>query len=304
MSWIPNRREVLIRSACLTTLAALPTFGLQAGQSTRDSFSTNASTSDLPVAGGRNVAVWSWRPTRKPVGTILFSHGAASAPWKYERLFNHWLAAGYAVHAPLHVDSTDHPEHHRYPATASWPARIADMRALADRFGGRGYVAAGHSYGALLALTLGGATPIVPADVAKPLRDPLAKAVVAFSPPPPIPGLIEPAGFATLAVPALIQTGTADVPPGSNSWEGHLAAWEEPVPTGYRYALVLAGVDHYFKGAICRPELPGPPQLTELAVAARLSIEFIEAYLKRRRKVRGTFDARVGRTGSMYLHRR
>lgn len=293
-----------MRGVCLTAAAALPALRLQAGQPASDPRSIGASTSELSVAGGRRLSVWSWLPSRKPVGTILFSHGAASAPWKYLRLIDHWVAAGYAVHAPLHVDSTDHPDHDRYPAAASWPARIADMRALADRYGGRSYVAAGHSYGALLALALGGASPAVPADVARPLRDPRAKAVVAFSPPPPIPGLIDQAGFATLTVPALIQTGTADIPPGSSTWEGHLMAWEAPTLAGNRYGLVLDSVDHYFKGAICRPELPGPPQVAELGLAATVSIEFIAAHVQRSRKARRKLDARVGRTGSMDLRRR
>lgn len=178
------------------------------------------------------------------------------------------------------------------------------MRALAERFGGRGYIAAGHSYGALLALALGGASPIVPGGIASRLRDPRARAVVALSPPPPIPGLIDQAGFATLAVPALIQTGTADIPPGADTWEGHLVAWEAPAPAGIRYALVLDGVDHYFKGAICRPELPGPPQLTELALTAGVSIEFIETHLRRSRKARRKLGTRNGKTGPMHLRRR
>lgn len=266
---------------------------------------STGSTSELMLADGRRMMIWSWHPQRRRArATILFSHGAASAPWKYERLIHHWLAAGYAVHAPLHVDSTDHPEHDHYPPAASWPARIADMRALAERHGGREYVAAGHSYGGLMALALGGAAPTVPPGVATPLRDPRVQAVIAFSPPAPIPGFVEATAYAPLAVPALIQTGTADLPPGSSDWRGHLAAWEAPVAGGDRYALVIDGVDHYFKGAICRPELPGPPQLAELEQAATLSITMIEGFARNRRSARRALDARLSATGPVQLLRR
>ncbi len=215
-------------------------------------------------------------------GTILFSHGALSAPAKYTALIAAWVAAGFDVWAPLHVDSTDHPDTKKYVGLASWPARIEDMRALADHVGAARYVAAGHSYGALVALTLGGASPTPPPGVSGPLRDPRAGAIVAFSPPGPGMGLIDAAGYATLAVPGFIETGTADVPPGTPpspaGWRGHLAAYESTPTGGDRYALVLNGADHYFGGLICRPELPGPKQQAQLDLAVVRSLAFLRGY--------------------------
>jgi len=105
----------------------------------------------------RDLDVWTWRPIKQPSkGVILFSHGAASAPWKYETLIRGWQQKGYEVHAPLHVDSTDHPETERYKGLLSWQARLEDFEFLANKFGQGRYIAAGHSYGALLALTKGG----------------------------------------------------------------------------------------------------------------------------------------------------
>lgn len=155
-----------------------------------------------------------------------------------------------------------------------------------------------------MALALGGAAPMTPPGVVTPLHDSRVQAVIAFSPPAPIPGFVEPSAFASLAVPALIQTGTADIPPGNSDWRGHLAAWEAPAPGGHRYALVLDGVDHYFKGAICRPELPGPPQLAELDMAGAISIEMIEGYARRRRQARHALDARLNDSGPAQLRRR
>lgn len=303
-----HRRTLMLGGFSLLALYALQPSPLMAldglPPSPPDPASVGAMLGHILLDDGRSVDLWSWLPRRRSRGTIIFSHGAASAPWKYERLIRRWVEAGYTVHAPLHVDSTDHPDHDRFAPSASWPARIADMRALADRHGAAGYVAAGHSYGGLMALALGGASPVTPADVQGALRDARVQAVIAFSPPGPIPGFAEPAAFATLAVPALIQTGTADVPPGATDWRGHLAAWEAPPAGNHRYALVLEGVDHYFKGAFCRPELPGPPQLAELDLAATLSIEMIEGFARNRRSARRAIDRRLSDSGPVQLRLR
>ncbi|TWB45858.1 alpha/beta hydrolase family protein [Nitrospirillum pindoramense] len=230
----------------------------------------------LRTAGGRAVDVRTWTVADER-GRILFSHGALSAPWKYQSVIEAWGRAGYSVYAPLHVDSTDHPDQASFPGLASWPARIEDVRAVANHLGGS-YIAAGHSYGALIALVLGGATPAVPEGVPPPLRDPRARVAVAFSPPGVGGGLVRAGDYAALAVPAFIQTGDRDTPPGMTDWRSHLAAYEEAAAGGDRYAAVLDGVDHYFGGGICRPELPGPRQETGLAAAVSLSILFMRAY--------------------------
>jgi hypothetical protein len=256
----------------------------------------------LNAPDGRQVQVWCWAPRARPIGTIAFSHGAASAPWKYDRLIGPWVKAGYIVLAPLHVDSTDHPRMADYKGLAGWKARIEDMRALSQHIGGP-YIAAGHSYGALTALTLGGAQAVVPEGVEAPLRDPAVIAAVAFSPPAPIPVLITATGYGALAVPALIQTGTMDILPGldmsGEGWRSHLAAYEAAAPGGHRYAMVLDDVDHYFGGAICRPDRPGPPQLREIARAADVSTLFLRAYGSRSASARRALDAQAGRHRGM-----
>ena len=232
------------------------------------------------TVGERELAVWTWLPMQSPErGVILFSHGYASAPWKYEQLIRPWVESGYRVEAPLHVDSTDHPRRDDFPGLAAWTARLEDMRALSQELAGASYVAAGHSFGALTALALGGAEAFVPDEITAPLEDAAVSVVLAFSPPPTVEGLISEEGYSSLSRPALIQTGTLDVPMGADyPWEKHLDAFHMAKSGGHRYALVLAGVDHYFGGGICRPELPGPQQLAELEVASQLSILMIQAY--------------------------
>lgn len=226
---------------------------------------------------GRDIHVASWKPAEMR-GTILFSHGFASAPRHYMRMIDRWVASGWAVHAPLHVDSTEHPDTAQYKGMAGWAARMEDMSALSDWHGGD-HVAMGHSFGGLTALAMGGATTFLPDGVERQLSDPNTRAVVAFSPPGPMPPLIDKAGYGTVRVPALIQTGDRDVLPGSDdpqSWRAHLSAFWAGQPSGDRFGLVLDGVDHYFGGLICDPDKVGPNQATQLESAIDASLSFAE----------------------------
>ncbi|MEC3911486.1 alpha/beta fold hydrolase [Sphingobium sp. CR2-8] len=297
MSFDRSRREIL--AATIASLAyAHPAIA-----------ASTATARQLTLDGpdGRAIPLWHWTPRGRPIGTIAFSHGAASAPWKYDRLIGPWVEAGYAVFAPLHVDLTNHPRTAEFKGLASWKARIEDMRAVSRHIGGP-YIAAGHSYGGLTALTLGGAEAVVPDGVKAPLRDPSVMAVVAFSPPAPIPVLITAAGYGALAVPALVQSGTADFLPGMDQtgegWRGHLAAYDAAAPGGNRYAMVLDGVDHYFGGAICEPDRPGPPKFREIADAAQLSALFMQAFGNRLQPARRKLDARIGRRDGIEISRK
>lgn len=244
-----------------------------------NAFAVEPTVTKLSV-GDREVSVSTWQPTHNFKGVILFSHGAASAPWKYEPLIQPWVEHGFAVYAPLHVDSTDHPHHDQYKGMDSWRTRLEDMQLLADTYGQNGYIAAGHSYGALTALVKGGVNAMIPEGIKLPTADPLVLLVLAFSPPPAIPGFVEKQGYSGLAVPALIQTGTQDIPMGgATDWTGHLDAYEMSAASGDHYALILEGVDHYFGGAICRPELPGPKLMDEVKQTSDISILMINAYV-------------------------
>lgn len=252
----------------------------------------------LAAPGGRDVRISEWKPRGQAKALVLFSHGAGSSPRFYEALFALWLSAGFHVLAPLHVDSTEHPRLKDFPGLASWKARIEDMLVLSAHVGERPWIAAGHSYGGLVALTLGGAAAVRPEGLTGAMADKSARAVVALSPPAPIPVLCTAEGYAKLAVPALIQTGTKDIVPGITStdgegWRGHLVPYEAAAAGGDRYGLILEGVDHYFGGAICRYDLPGPKQLARLADAARLSALFVDAHGRGKMAARARLDRLV-----------
>ncbi|MCJ2179774.1 alpha/beta hydrolase [Novosphingobium album (ex Hu et al. 2023)] len=251
-----GRRSLLAGSAALAAvLSAGPAWSVVAGGVAPSDFT-------LTTPDGRAVAITDWKPQGKPRGIILFSHGADSAPKYYDLIVQPWIDAGWRVLAPLHVDSREHPHTTDYPGLASWKARIEDMRLLVAYIGKAPFVAAGHSYGGVVALMMGGAQPVAPDGISLPFVRRLADAVIAFSPPAPIPVLVTKEGYGTLAVPALIETGTKDILPGlqveDDGWEGHLAAFDAAAPGGHRYGLLLEGANHYFGGAICDYKQPGP----------------------------------------------
>jgi dienelactone hydrolase len=264
-----------------------------------------ASKLTLTTAEGRAVDVWRWTPPGRRRGVIAFSHGALSAPWKYENLLGPWAAAGYEILAPLHVDSSDHPRTKEFVGFASWKARIEDMRTVSQAISARQFVAAGHSYGGLTALTMGGAQAMMPEGVTGTQRESRVTAVVAFSPSGITPPLIDAAGYAKLAVPALLQTGDRDVPPGSgvDGWRAHLAAYDAAAAGGDRYALVLDGVDHYFGGLICR-EIDAVRQTAQLANAIDISTLFMSSFLGRDAKARRLLDGRLAAAGPVRLTRK
>ncbi|EIZ80534.1 hypothetical protein WSK_0813 [Novosphingobium sp. Rr 2-17] len=280
------RRSFLIGSAAVAaSLASGPAFA-----------ATKPQVFLLKTPEGRAVSITEWRPAGHKRGTILFSHGAASSPAYYDRIIGPWVAAGWHVLAPLHVDSKEHPDTAKFAGLASWKARVEDMRALIAHIGDEPFVGAGHSYGGLTATMLGGAQPVTPEGLSLPLVPRLAKAVIAFSPPPTIPVLVTPEGYGKLVVPAIIQTGTLDYVAGmtaqtGDAWKVHLAAFETPAPGGDRYGLVLEGANHYFGGAICDFKQPGPPQLAALDLANQRVALFLEGYgagsAKARRKLDG-----------------
>ena len=256
------------------------------------------STLQLPTPDGRTTDVSVWRPAKRKVGTVLFSHGWGGSPAGCLRIIQPLVASGWHVLAPLHTDSNIHPDKERYSFADSWPNRINDMRALSEHIGDLLYLAVGHSYGALTALVLCGAQTKVPESLAAPLRDPKAKAAIAFSPPLSLTGFIDVEGWSKLATPALIQTGTMDNPSfegvSDETWEDRLVAYEAP-PAGHdRYALVLEGVDHNFGGAIGSAlRQPDVLQDRQMDVAMEIAVLFAQAHFLDKADARIRLDSRL-----------
>lgn len=224
------------------------------------------STQTLSAAEGREVSVRVLHPAPRcqRCGLIVFSHGANASPARYDALLTAWAKGGWVVVAPLHVDSEDHPNRARYQQSDSLRLRLADYDLAIASFGGKtpavvlpgveatgDVIAAGHSYGALIAQIAGGAR-LDAGFAALSTRAPLPIAVVAISPPGPIPDYVSRAGWSQIKVPQLVVSGTTDVLPGiAPEWNLHMASYEA-APAGKAYALVFDRMDHYFNGAYGR----------------------------------------------------
>lgn len=252
--------RLLHRRALLTGALALAVTPVVA-----PSLARAAATTTIKV-GDRELALTVFRPAA-PKGVIVFSHGAGGSAENYAALLEAWSQAGFLVVAPLHVDSLKHPRKAEYNLRSAFPLRIADVGAAAgwaaSAAPGLPLAYAGHSYGSLMSLMRGGAL-----EAMIPARDPKVKAVLCFSSPGSIQGLMGPATFQTLNVPTLMLTGEQDVVPGmAPDWRAHLRAFEES-PAGDKYAWIGKTVDH---GLAHHPEHPAFPQ------AQALSITFLKA---------------------------
>jgi len=240
---------------------------------------------------GRKTQVDIWSPG--PAGNyplMLFSHGAFSAPERYDVLLEAIASSGYVVAAPLHIDSEllvtgEQPEHQEV-----WTTRKQDMLFLTGNTAAiqaklsdisitnpeEGFLAAGHSYGALIAQVVAGAVAI--GDSALPEASLRPDAVIAFSPPGPLPGFVDVASWQSVSVPQLVLTGTADILPGFiDDWRDHAIPYEQAQP-GNQWLWVGTDVDHYFGNIIGRKTLDVAPQAQQFDDAITVMRRFISQY--------------------------
>lgn len=257
-----NRRQAIGGAAALLMVAAAPP--------PRDT--------GLVLADGRAVPLRLWPAAGKTHGFMVFSHGANSRPDKYDRLASAWAAAGWTVIAPLHADSPDHPGGGKIDPALGIPLRLADMRGIITARAALGLpdgpvIAAGHSYGALIAQIMGGAGLEAPG-----VPDPDVAAIIAFSPPGPFPPRIPATAWASVARPMFVETGTGDVlPMMAPTWQVHRASYD--TAPGPAALFVGDGVDHYFGNIICRPERSEAPQTAQFDAALATSLAFLRLAL-------------------------
>ncbi len=233
----------------------------------------------------RRVKIDVWAPSASgSYPLVVFSHGAFSAPERYDRLLREWAAAGFVVAAPLHIDS-ELIQHDEPPTPqAVWSGRQTDMQLVSElslflrqlpnsvTLAPDHLIAAGHSYGAFVAQAMVGArSEWVDAD---PSERSIA-AVIALSPPGPIPGFIGTDAWRALKTPQLVLTGTADVLPGFiEDWQTHAVAHRENDGTD-QWLWVGTDVDHYFGRIFGRLDREVEPQEAPFLDAQKTIIAFM-----------------------------
>jgi predicted dienelactone hydrolase len=241
---------------------------------------------------GRGVRVRAFAPAEsdRPLGILLFSHGALSTNLAYDRVLKPWARAGYLVLAPNHLDAGGMPPPDILPSARLWTTRVLDMLALMNsrskveaqaakagrRFDWSQLGATGHSFGGLTAQALVGAqaTPVL-------LKAPdrRVKAVLALSPPGPGMGFIPPDSWKPIMAPMLVQTGTADIFAPNQDWRQHLASLES-ASSKVRWEVVGQDVNHLFGGLICYLDAKSGAQAPQLKIVTDVGTTFLDAYVK------------------------
>lgn len=249
--------------------------------------------------------VFPTKPTG-PAPLIAFSHGALSNGGSYDAVIGTWAERGYVVVAPTHQDSETLPKSGLTPGQQN-SARVWEIQSMLDSGAEIGALlkprgvtldpvlraVAGHSYGGMMAAIFGGAV-WTGADGPLAAKKNDLKAIVALSPPGKMLPSIDGSQFKTLTGPALITSGTKDIPlmPGA-VWTDHLIPYEVSKARP-AYALIGDEVDHYLGGLICRFNLPGPPQWEGLADINTVSGLFLDAMVRGDAGARAKLDAMVG----------
>jgi alpha-beta hydrolase superfamily lysophospholipase len=228
-------------------------------------------TVSLVRSSGEPFEVSVYAPRSKPLASILFSHGGGSWPEQYRTMIDALTGQGFVVVAPTHADSLKRPKPIAFNTQEAFQARILEMQAAgryADKTYGVPMAAVGHSYGSLFAAMAGGALQGV-----APGRVDGLDAVLAFSTPGIIPGIVQPGAYRTLDLPYMVVTGGNDRIPGLVvDPADHLAAYKEAA--GSRHFAVIAETgDHELIGSTS----------AEAVAARNLGIAFLKSELLRHR---------------------
>lgn len=271
-------------------------------------------TRDVQIAvpgGSRELPLHIVYPERgRGLPIVLFSHGAYSSGDAYDALLRSWAARGYVVLSPTHRDSTrlgtkrGSPE----PRFFTWrlddlallledlPATLREVPGLAGRVDTTRIAATGHSFGGLVAQTLGGATYFDAAAGQSVSRaDPRITAVLIFSGAGTMAPLLRAEDFQSLTVPVLVTVGTQDLAqaPGLTGYQWRRQPFDL-VPAGRSFLLTLDGADHYLGGMVGRDDLPraerGPQYVDAFNAASGL---FLDAWLKGSSRAQRALEAQA-----------
>ena len=243
-----------------------------------------------------------WPAVGGPYPVIVFSHGGGSSRDMYDQLADSWAAAGYVVFLPTHMESAVFG----FEMKDASPARILEVLesrrqdlsfildsletlpvlvpGLAGRIDAERAIAAGHSMGGATALTVTGLVMESPdGEVRFGYRDNRFDALMLLTEPGNSP--MTPADpWRAIPIPVFVATGSKDY---SGQWDGppkrrfyNFAPGIE-FPAGVpRHYLFIENMDHYLGGAVCRPDVPGPPDYDALQIINAASTAFFDAYTK------------------------
>jgi dienelactone hydrolase len=237
--------------AALAACAMTPTAVPPAAPMTRDvTIAVPGEDRSLPVrvvfpARGRNLPI------------VLFSHGAYASGDAYDAVLGSWAARGYVVLSPTHRDSTRLGTKRGSPEPRFFAWRLDDLTLLLDnldavlrdvpdiagRYDTQRLAATGHSFGGLVAQTLGGATYFdVSSGQTVSRADRRIRAVLIFSGAGTMAPLLREQDFKSLTAPVLVTVGTQDLAqaPGLTGYEWRRQPFDHPgAPTCSRSTALI-----------------------------------------------------------------
>lgn len=247
--------------------------------------------------------------TGRRLPVVVFSHGAYASKDDYSPILDHWADAGYVVIAVTHRDSTklgvtrgsNNPKFFEWrlddlqAVLGNLDAIVSQVPDLRRRVDLTRIAATGHSFGGLVAQTLGGATynDVARAGLPVARADPRIRAVIIFSGAGAFAPLLAPENFASLRLPTLVTVGTNDLKqaPDLSGYEWRRQPYDLIAP-GRKYLLSLDGADHYLGGIVGRDDLPRSDNAAlYLADFNRWSTTFLDAYLGDRRAARRELES-------------
>lgn len=247
--------------------------------------------------------------TGRRLPVVVFSHGAYASKDDYSPILDHWADAGYVVIAVTHRDSTklgvtrgsNNPKFFEWrlddlqDVLDNLDAIVSQVPDLRRRVDLTRIAATGHSFGGLVAQTLGGATynDVARAGLPVARADPRIRAVIIFSGAGAFAPLLAPENFASLRLPTLVTVGTNDLKqaPDLSGYEWRRQPYDLIAP-GRKYLLSLDGADHYLGGIVGRDDLPRSDNAAlYLADFNRWSTTFLDAYLGDRRAARRELES-------------
>lgn len=245
---------------------------------------------ELTAPDGRkiDVTVWTAVPER---GVVVYSHGHGGRPEAYNRLLSRWVADGFSVVAPLHVDSLAHAQRAQFDGPTGFGARLADLATVRGfvkaTHTGKPLIVAGHSYGSLMSMIQAGA--VTPAGA---LGDAEIDAVIGISSAGDLPGLITPESYAGVTTPTLIITGDQDLVPGYvTDWRAHRSAFDRSpagANLGDKMLVVYEGGDH---------SLVGNADAEDFALMVAVTTDFMEAHALKDAAADARLDALIAPAG-------
>jgi predicted dienelactone hydrolase len=247
----------------------------------------------------------------------VFSHGFGAGIEVYSSVSQHWASHGYITIHPQHADARMTGDNAGRPRlggglrslTSGLGERVKDVTAvidaldelakelpdLKDKLDTDRIGVSGHSYGASVAMLIGGVT-VQANGTLRSYADARVTCVLPFSAAGTGEYGLTKESWKKSEVPVLYVTGTEDIRPG------HDASWRrEPFDLSLpkdKYLLVIEGANHFsYGGGPARGGLLGRGGDTHGPLVKASSLAFLDAYLKQSEEAKTFLKADGGLAG-------